>query len=294
MIHARASVSQARMSWRRIALRTVCANRPNVAAASVGGSTASSRSASSSSSNSSDSGEPERCARIELAVEHADPDLIVAGQRLQVLRLRRLRRGSRWAPARTGSGALGGCRRVGKRAQMRARRARAHRRRAGRRTAQNRGAHQPDDRATAARRSRPAGRGRRRGALSRIALQITASSVSTAPMLASGVVAPASSPVRATSNSSCPSGSIRRRSASSASARTTASQTRGPSRGRSAARIAGASSSGACSSSASSQPLVSSSKRASSGSIGASATAVPAAAVVDLRCIGILLSRETY
>ena len=138
--------------------------------------------------------------------------------------------------------------------------------------AQTRGAHEPDDRATAARQSSATRSGSSSRSSSRRALQITASSVSTARDARLGSAAPASSPVRDTSSSSWPSGSIRRRSASSASARTTASHTRGPSRARSAARIPGASSSEACSSSASSQPFVSSSKRASNWLIGASAT----------------------
>ena len=82
---------------------------------------------------------------------------------------------------------------------------------------------------------------------------------STARDVASTPEAPASSPVWQTSNSSAPPGSIRRRSASSARARTIAALRRGPSRARSAARIPGASSSGACSSKASSHPLVRSS-----------------------------------
>ena len=126
---------------------------------------------------------------------------------------------------------------------------------------------------------------------SRTAAQMTPTSASTARETAAGAAAPASSPTRAASGVSTPPGSRRRRSVSSAIARSTASHTRGPSRVSSVARMAGASSSGACSSNARSHPLARSSDRGSNASIGASATGRARRRRGGMGGIGRLLSR---
>ena len=277
--HARDSLSLARMSCRRTASRSACANRPNIALASPRLSTASTRSASSSSASSSDSVAAGPLRAHELVLEApthrgrrwAGPQspLAMPGgcgpsrgarQRLGCGRVRRrllldgrlrLAAGSAPAPCSTaGSGAATGAVAASATGAAPPRR----------RSPQRRRPHQP-------RRSRrplsdlgdligfgraellPHGRphdlsehvDRRRGRV--------------------GPPAPAISPARAASGSSAPPCSSRRRSLSSPIARTTR-RTAGAVSRHLAGKDRGHRSSGARSSSASSHPFASSSTRA--------------------------------
>ena len=91
------------MSPRRTALRTACANRPNVAPAPRRPSTATTRSASSSSTSSSDSGAPERRGARDLVLERPLPQRADAVLRRRLRGGHRLRAGAPAPPAQASS-----------------------------------------------------------------------------------------------------------------------------------------------------------------------------------------------